>query len=155
MADLYLLLIIVRTYKNSRGAVRMLSFEAHNVNLSITIQVSNSILMKMSQNKIFKFNLFSMSEPQKNFALESYGNSSKCFDHTEQMWEERSCRQTREWQHWGSGCYRYKCKDGRLHIIVSQTKRNEFFVAKQCMVFISSIFRLVIILIHAIIQAKS
>lgn len=34
------------------------------------------------------------------------------------MWEERSCRQTREWQHWGSGCYNYKCENGRLHIIV-------------------------------------
>lgn len=34
------------------------------------------------------------------------------------MWEERSCRQTREWQHWGSGCYNYKCENGRLHILV-------------------------------------
>lgn len=34
------------------------------------------------------------------------------------MWEERSCRQTREWQHWGSGCYKYKCENGRLHILV-------------------------------------
>jgi len=34
------------------------------------------------------------------------------------MWEERSCRQTREWQHWGSGCYKYKCANGRLHILV-------------------------------------
>lgn len=34
------------------------------------------------------------------------------------MWEERSCHQTREWQHWGSGCYKYNCFDGRLHILV-------------------------------------
>lgn len=60
-------------------------------------------------------------EPEKNFALESYGEGSKCFEHTEKMWEERSCRQTREWQHWGSGCYKYKCENGRLHIIVSIT----------------------------------
>lgn len=57
-------------------------------------------------------------EPEKNFALESYGNHSKCFDHTENMWEERSCRQTREWQHWGSGCYKYRCENGRLQILV-------------------------------------
>ncbi|XP_037027187.1 leishmanolysin-like peptidase isoform X1 [Bradysia coprophila] len=58
-------------------------------------------------------------KPEKNFALESYGANSKCFDHTESMWEERSCRQTREWQHWGSGCYKYKCENRRLHILVS------------------------------------
>ncbi|XP_022210651.1 leishmanolysin-like peptidase [Drosophila obscura] len=57
-------------------------------------------------------------KPEKNFALESYGDGSKCFDHSEAMWEERSCHQTREWQHWGSGCYKYTCFDGRLHILV-------------------------------------
>lgn len=41
-----------------------------------------------------------------------------CFDHSQDMWEERSCHQTREWQHWGSGCYEYKCELGRLHILV-------------------------------------
>jgi len=34
------------------------------------------------------------------------------------MWEERTCRQVRQWQHWGSGCYQYTCQSGRLHIIV-------------------------------------
>ncbi|KAG7306620.1 hypothetical protein JYU34_007993 [Plutella xylostella] len=53
-----------------------------------------------------------------NFALESYGEHSRCFDHHNHMWEQKSCRQIREWQHWGSGCYKYKCKKGRLHIIV-------------------------------------
>ena len=33
------------------------------------------------------------SGDDRNFALESYGVGSKCFDHTEQMWEERSCSQ--------------------------------------------------------------
>lgn len=56
---------------------------------------------------------------EKNFALEKYGEQSKCFEHTEKMWEERSCHQTREWQHWGSGCYTYSCSSGRLHIHVS------------------------------------
>ena len=30
---------------------------------------------------------------ERNFALEVYGEESKCFDHTESMWEERSCSQ--------------------------------------------------------------
>ncbi|XP_052748190.1 leishmanolysin-like peptidase isoform X2 [Galleria mellonella] len=53
-----------------------------------------------------------------NFALENYGQHSKCFDHSDRVWEQKSCRQIREWQHWGSGCYKYKCESGRLHIIV-------------------------------------
>ncbi|XP_068627236.1 leishmanolysin-like peptidase [Battus philenor] len=53
-----------------------------------------------------------------NFALENYGPHSKCFDHSERVWEQKSCRQIREWQHWGSGCYKYKCESGRLHIVV-------------------------------------
>lgn len=56
--------------------------------------------------------------PDKNFALEEYGEDSRCFDHTDRMWEERSCKHVRQWLHWGSGCYRYKCYEGRLHIIV-------------------------------------
>eukprot|EP00095_Tigriopus_kingsejongensis_P009354 snap_masked-scaffold488_size158317-processed-gene-0.2 protein:Tk09354 transcript:snap_masked-scaffold488_size158317-processed-gene-0.2-mRNA-1 annotation:"conserved hypothetical protein" len=54
----------------------------------------------------------------RNFALEHYGRKSKCFDHTNEMWEERSCQQVRQWQHWGSGCYQYLCQDRRLHIMV-------------------------------------
>ncbi|KPJ00507.1 Leishmanolysin-like peptidase, partial [Papilio xuthus] len=53
-----------------------------------------------------------------NFALENYGPHSKCFDHSDRVWEQKSCRQIREWQHWGSGCYKYKCQSGRLHIVV-------------------------------------
>merc|ERR1719361_2921870 len=56
--------------------------------------------------------------PDRNFALESYGVKSKCFDHTDKMWEEMNCDQVRQWQHWGSGCYKYHCKNGRLHIEV-------------------------------------
>lgn len=40
----------------------------------------------------------------KNFALEYYGPDSKCFNHVDK-WEERTCFQSRHWQHWGSGCY--------------------------------------------------
>lgn len=60
-----------------------------------------------------------VAEPEKNFALEKYGAHSRCFDHTDQMWEERTCKQLRQWQHWGSGCYQYTCEAGRLHIMVS------------------------------------
>lgn len=65
------------------------------------------------------FGISSFSVPEKNFALEKYGTHSRCFDHTNQMWVEKTCKQAREWQHWGSGCYQYKCEAGRLHIIVS------------------------------------
>lgn len=30
-------------------------------------------------------------QPEKNFALEQYGANSKCFNHNNEMWEERSC----------------------------------------------------------------
>lgn len=40
-------------------------------------------------------------------------------NNSDKMWEERSCTQTREWQHFGSGCYTYSCKLGRLQIHVS------------------------------------
>ncbi|XP_011181066.1 leishmanolysin-like peptidase isoform X1 [Zeugodacus cucurbitae] len=66
-------------------------------------------------------------KPEKNFALESYGIGSKCFDHSDFMWEERSCHQTREWQHWGSGCYKYECSDGRLHILVANYTYTCFY----------------------------
>ncbi|UYV62458.1 LMLN [Cordylochernes scorpioides] len=58
-------------------------------------------------------------QAEKNFALEWYGSGSKCFNHNEEMWEEKSCGQVRQWQHWGSGCYRYTCRAGRLHLNVA------------------------------------
>ncbi|XP_022253400.1 leishmanolysin-like peptidase isoform X1 [Limulus polyphemus] len=57
--------------------------------------------------------------PEKNFALEYYGPSSKCFNHNKEMWVERTCQQERHWQHWGSGCYQYHCYGGRLHVEVA------------------------------------
>lgn len=61
---------------------------------------------------------FPSQGPERNFALELYGPKSKCFEHAGSMWEERTCRQVRQWQHWGSGCYEYTCQNGRLNIIV-------------------------------------
>lgn len=57
--------------------------------------------------------------PDKNFALETYGENSKCFEHTDQMWDEKNCKQIRQWMHWGSGCYAYQCREGRLHVMVT------------------------------------
>ena len=42
---------------------------------------------------VLKICLFAISGQDRNFALERYGTDSRCFDHTEQMWEERSCEQ--------------------------------------------------------------
>lgn len=113
--------IIVHTFKSSRGAVKMSLCVGHSVNMKTTIPVSVIAICKTKVSKEFSFMLFIflILEPEKNFALESYGVNSKCFDHTDAMWEERSCRQTREWQHWGSGCYKYECTKGRLVILVS------------------------------------
>jgi len=67
----------------------------------------------------------------RNFALERYSGGSKCFDHTDQMWEERSCHQVRQWQHWGSGCYEYKCRDGRLDVVVLNHTYTCFFAQQE------------------------
>ncbi|KAM7315107.1 leishmanolysin-like peptidase [Ixodes scapularis] len=58
-------------------------------------------------------------QDEKNFALEYYGPGSKCFNHNKEMWEERTCHQVRQWPHWGSGCYKYACANGRLQIEVA------------------------------------
>ncbi|KAK6635611.1 hypothetical protein RUM44_000865 [Polyplax serrata] len=76
---------------------------------------SNNIAVRGSHCKYPENN----PQPEKNFALEKYGERSKCFDNANQMWEEKSCRQVRQWQHWGSGCYEYYCQAGRLHIVVA------------------------------------
>lgn len=65
-----------------------------------------------------------------NFALENYGAHSKCFDHSDRVWEQKSCRQIREWQHWGSGCYKYKCESGRIHIIVGNYTYTCYFAGQ-------------------------
>lgn len=47
------------------------------------------------------------------------------------MWEERSCKQVRQWLHWGSGCYRFRCEDGRLHIVVGNYTYTCFFPGQE------------------------
>ncbi|XP_050314645.1 leishmanolysin-like peptidase [Anthonomus grandis grandis] len=75
---------------------------------------SNNIVVRGSHCQFEENN----PHPDKNFALEKYGENSRCFEHTNHMWEEKSCRQLRQWMHWGSGCYGYRCQNGRLHILV-------------------------------------
>ncbi|XP_018900151.2 leishmanolysin-like peptidase [Bemisia tabaci] len=72
----------------------------------------------------------------KNFALESYGPESKCFDHTNQMWEEWSCKEKRLWQHWGSGCYEFLCHSGRLHIMVANYTYTCYFPGQEIKIHI-------------------
>lgn len=92
--------------------------------MKITIRVSNCTTY-LKYGIVFKFNShfgiyrFFLAL-DKNFALETYGENSRCFDHSNEAWEERSCNQVRQWQHWGSGCYRYQCEFGRLHILVNK-----------------------------------
>ena len=47
------------------------------------------------------------------------------------MWEERSCGQVRQWQHWGSGCYEFTCEAGRLHIIILNQASFSQFIAQR------------------------
>lgn len=70
----------------------------------------------------------------RNFALENYGPKSKCFDHNDKMWEEMNCEQVRQWQHWGSGCYKYHCEKGRLHIEVMNYSFTCFYPSQQIQV---------------------
>ena len=72
-----------------------------------------------------------MPGEDRNFALESYGGGSRCFDHTEEMWEERSCDQVRQWQHWGSGCYNFNCQDDRLQIVVLNQTYTCFYPGQE------------------------
>ncbi|XP_039762788.1 leishmanolysin-like peptidase isoform X3 [Pararge aegeria] len=65
-----------------------------------------------------------------NFALENYGTHSKCFDHSDRVWEQKSCRQIREWQHWGSGCYKYKCESGRIRVVVGNYTYTCYFAGQ-------------------------
>ncbi|RWS04785.1 leishmanolysin-like peptidase [Dinothrombium tinctorium] len=76
---------------------------------------SNDVVVRGSQCAFSE----NMPQVEKNFALEFYGPESKCFNHNKEMWEERTCYQVRQWQHWGSGCYKYKCKNGRLHLDIA------------------------------------
>lgn len=92
-------------------------------------------------NCVIKLNVVykqSIIEAEKNYALESYGQGSKCFDHGDAMWEERTCHQTREWQHWGSGCYKYNCSDGRLHIQVANYTYTCYFPGQKLSISISA-----------------
>lgn len=52
-----------------------------------------------------------------NYALESYGQESKCVEQ-ERQWTAQRGLLTRTMLDWGSGCYKYSCTNNSLHIIV-------------------------------------
>ena len=64
----------------------------------------------------FKRQIF-FSAWDRNFALEMYGEKSMCFDHTDQMWEERSCQQVQ--RHYSTTS---KSQSYQIFLLV-----NEFF----------------------------
>ena len=53
------------------------------------------------------------------------------------MWEERSCSQVRQWQHWGSGCYNYLCEQRRLHIVILNHTYTCYFPGQEIQVSIT------------------
>ncbi|XP_032242043.1 leishmanolysin-like peptidase isoform X2 [Nematostella vectensis] len=55
-----------------------------------------------------------------NYALESYGATSRCFEQG-RPWQAKRGLLTRTMLDWGSGCYRYRCKDGIKIDIGNQT----------------------------------
>lgn len=67
---------------------------------------------------------------QNNYALESFGGGTRCFSQADK-WEQKSCTMLKQWTRWvavvvtlrryGSGCYRYQCAAGQLHIEVRDT----------------------------------
>lgn len=57
-------------------------------------------------------------EGDKNYALEVYSKGSKCFEHG-RHWTARKGLLTRTMLDWGSGCYRFKCTEKGLVLIVA------------------------------------
>ena len=87
---------------------------------------SNDVIVRGSQCQFIENN----PSAEKNFALETYGPKSKCFNHNNQ-WEERTCTQVRQWQHWGSGCYEYTCENERLNIIINNHTFTCYFKGQE------------------------
>eukprot|EP00112_Aurelia_sp_Birch-Aquarium-sp1_P002726 Seg1303.3 transcript_id=Seg1303.3/GoldUCD/mRNA.D3Y31 product="Leishmanolysin-like peptidase" protein_id=Seg1303.3/GoldUCD/D3Y31 len=57
------------------------------------------------------------AQSDKNYALEAYSKKSKCVEHG-RHWTARKGLLTRTMLDWGSGCYRYKCSDKGLILLV-------------------------------------
>ena len=57
-------------------------------------------------------------EGDKNYALEAYSSGSKCVQHG-RHWTARKGLLTRTMLDWGSGCYRYKCEEKGLILMIS------------------------------------
>ncbi len=55
-----------------------------------------------------------------NASLESYGNSSRCFQ-LDGKWTQRKCGRTKSYPQHGAGCYRFSCTNGRINVDMLQT----------------------------------
>jgi len=60
-------------------------------------------------------------DQDKNYALETYGKTSACFEQTGR-WKRTKCNVRWTASIWGSGCYRYACEWDSLKIIISGYK---------------------------------
>ena len=58
-----------------------------------TLQTKFFFSPNIQNHKFKKILIFVILGEDRNFALEDYGHGSKCFEHGESMWEERSCGQ--------------------------------------------------------------
>jgi len=63
---------------------------------------------------------FNQPDSENNYALESFGGGTRCFSQADK-WEQKSCTMLKQWTRYGSGCYRYQCAAGQLHIEVRDT----------------------------------
>ena len=64
-------------------------------------------------------------EQEKNYALESYGNTSTCIAHG-QNWSKTKCRVKWTARDWGSGCYSHVCDSEGLSIVIEGYKYRCF-----------------------------
>ena len=68
-------------------------------------------------------------EQGKNYALETYGNSSTCFEQTVK-WTKKKCGVHWTASNWGSGCYKHACEQDSLKIIISGYKFQCFHMGQ-------------------------
>ena len=71
----------------------------------------------------------------KNYALETYSNTSACFEQTGK-WTKTKCGVRWTASNWGSGCYRYACEQDSLKIIILGYKFSCFHKGQHINIFV-------------------
>lgn len=71
----------------------------------------------------------------KNYALETYGSNSACFEQTGK-WTRTHCSVRWTASNWGSGCYKYACEQDSLKIVISGYKFKCFHKGQHINVFV-------------------